>query len=59
MQFSGVNWLIQGMFLNLSGINWVEAKFRPKLKDLKRKKSVVTANAGGTESTSSGVENNA
>ncbi|RTQ32591.1 type VI secretion system tip protein VgrG [Variovorax gossypii] len=58
MQFSGVNWLIQSLFLNISGVNWLEAKYRPKLKALKRKKSVVTANAGGTESTSTGLENN-
>jgi len=41
MQFSGVNWLLQGLFLNLSGVNWLEAKFRPKISAFKTKKSAV------------------
>jgi type VI secretion system secreted protein VgrG len=57
MQFSGVNWLIQGLFLNLSGVNWLEAKYRPKVAAFKTKKTAVTANTAGTESASSGVEN--
>jgi type VI secretion system secreted protein VgrG len=57
MQFSGVNWLIQGLFLNLSAFNWIEAKYRPKIAAFKKKSTGVTANTAGTESASSGVEN--
>jgi type VI secretion system secreted protein VgrG len=57
MQFSGVNWLLQGLFLNLSGVNWLEAKFRPKISAFKTKKSAVTANTAATESHTSGLDN--
>jgi type VI secretion system secreted protein VgrG len=55
LQFTGRNFLIQRLFINLSGANWLGAGSRKSDRPFGFKKVAVGAAAGGSASSSSGV----
>ena len=52
------NWLLQGMFMNISGVNWLDKAYEYSFeKGLVSKKAAIAAAAAAKASTNSGVHN--